>query len=281
MSGEALRTTFDSAADIYDRARPEYPEALFDELMRLSGLAAGDWVLEVGCGTGIATRPLVDRGLRVTCVELGPRLAKTARRILAAQQSVDIVTAAFESWAPPVGETFDLVAAATAWHWIDAGTRYSKAWALLRPGGHLAFWSAVHVFPEGGDPFFREIQSVYDEIGEGRPPGSTWPRPEELADDGAEVEASLLFTDVRLRRFHWEVVYEAERYIDLIRTFSGHIAMAPWQRDRLFGEIRRRMGERGDGRLRRHWGAVLHVARRVDHPSPGLPAPRRRSEPLP
>ncbi|HYX84607.1 MAG TPA: methyltransferase domain-containing protein, partial [Gaiellales bacterium] len=71
MSGEALRTTFDSAADIYDRARPEYPEALFDELMRLSGLAAGDRVLEVGCGTGIATRPLVDRGLRVTCVELG------------------------------------------------------------------------------------------------------------------------------------------------------------------------------------------------------------------
>jgi hypothetical protein len=58
-------------------------------------------------------------------------------------------------------------------------------------------------------------------------------------------------------------VYNAEGYIELLNTFSGHIAMEAWQRDRLYGEIRRRLGGRTDGRVRRHWGAVLHIARRL------------------
>ena len=119
------------------------------------------------------------------------------------------------------------------------------------------------MFPDGGDPFFREIQDVYGEINEGLPPGSGFPRPDELADSTAEIEASGLFTDVAVRRFDWEIRYTAEAYIRLLDTFSGHIAMADWQRDRLYGEVRRRLAARPDGQLRRHWGAILHVARRV------------------
>ena len=118
--------------------------------------------------------------------------------------------------------------------------------------------------PAGGDPFFGEIQHVYDEIGEGLPPGASFPAPAELPDQRTEIAASGRFTDVAVRRFDWEVSYTAEEYVRLLDTFSGHIAMARWQRDRLYGEIRRRLAMRPDGRLRRHWGAVLHVARRRD-----------------
>ena len=65
------------------------------------------------------------------------------------------------------------------------------------------------------------------------------------------------------RHLDWEVVYDADGYLALLDTFSGHIAMRPWQRRRLDGEIRRRLADRPEGTLRRHWGAVLHVARRV------------------
>jgi hypothetical protein len=58
------------------------------------------------------------------------------------------------------------------------------------------------------------------------------------------------------------VSYSTGGYIRLLDTFSGHIAMDAWKRDRLYSEIRRRVAERPDGRLRRHWGTVLHVARR-------------------
>jgi len=260
---ERLRSTFDSAADLYDQARPEYPPELFDELTQVAELKPGDHLLEIGCATGIATRPLAARGFRITCLELGRHLVVAARRNLAQYPNVEVIRADFETWELPPGAAFDLVFAATAWHWVDPEIRVGKAWEVLCPGGHLAYWGATHVFPEGGDPFFREIQDVYDEIGEGLPPGTPWLEPWELADDRAEIETNGRFDDVAVRRFDWEVVYDADGYLDLLDTFSGHIAMAPWQRDRLYGEIRRRLEARPDQRLRRHWGAVLHVARRT------------------
>jgi SAM-dependent methyltransferase len=271
---ERLRETFDQAAESYQRARPDYPGELFDDLIRVAGLAPGDRLLEVGCATGKATVPLARRGFRITCVELGPELAAAARRNLAGL-GAEVIHGRFEDWRPAPGVRFDLVFAATAWHWIDPAGRYAGAWRALRPGGHLAFWSAAHVFPDGGDPFFRELQDVYDEINEGLPPGAAWPRPGELASHAAEIEASSLFDVVYLRHYDWERVYDAEGYIELLNTFSGHLIMADWQRERLQREIRRRLGERPGGTVRRHWGAVLHVARRRDHAGdgPGRAAP--------
>jgi SAM-dependent methyltransferase len=263
---EQLRGTFDSAADLYQQARPEYPDQLFDALVQVAGLQPGDRLLEVGCATGKATLPLARRGYRITCVEIGRDLAAAARDNLAGFPHVDVIESAFEAWEPPTGDRFDLVFAATAWHWLDPALRHQRAWRLLRPGGHLAIWSAVHVFPEAGDPLFAELQDVYDEIGEGLPENAVWPRPGELPDDREEIERSGLFEDVVVRHFDWEVTYDAEGYLRLLDTFSGHLAMQAWQRDRLYGEIRRRLAQRANGRLRRHWGAVLQVARRADAP---------------
>jgi hypothetical protein len=117
------------------------------------------------------------------------------------------------------------------------------------------------VIPYDGDPFFERIQGVYEEIGEGLPPGWVTPRPGELPDDREEVEKSGLFEVIETRQYDWETIHDAESYIDLLNTFSGHIAMAEWQRERLYGEIRRRLGERDDGQLRRHWGGVLKISR--------------------
>jgi SAM-dependent methyltransferase len=141
----------------------------------LAGLRPGDRLLEVGCATGKATIPLAQHGFQITCVEIGAELAVEATRNLAQFPGVQVIQEAFETWRPPRMAVFDLVLAATAWHWIDPAVKYRRAWELLRPGGHLAFWSAAHVFPPGGDPFFRDIQDVYEEIGEGLPPDAAWP----------------------------------------------------------------------------------------------------------
>jgi SAM-dependent methyltransferase len=244
-------SVFDAVADAYDDARPDYPEQLFDDLVALAKLEPGDELLEIGCATGKATRPLLARGFDVTCVELGPNLAARARTL-----GVTVHLGRFE--ALETGERFDLVFAATAWHWLDPELRYGKAYALLRPGGHLAFWGATHALPPGFDPFFLEIQDVYDEIGESHP--GEW-RPPEPGDDRVEIEATGLFGDVQVRRYLWELQYTADEYIALLDTFSGHIEMTDAQRARIYGEIRARLGGR---KVRRHWLAVLHVARRID-----------------
>jgi SAM-dependent methyltransferase len=257
---ERLAATFDRAADLYQRARPEYPAALFDRLVDVTGLRPGDRLLEIGAATGKATLPLARRGYRITCIEPGPALAAVARAQLAGFD-VEVVERRFEDW-DPGRERFDLVYAATAWHWLDPDGRDERVSAALQPAGHLALWEAVHVIPYDGDPFFDELQEVYDEINESRPSDVTLPRPQELPDRTPEIEASGLFEVVDVVQYDWETTHDADGYIELLNTFSGHIAMEDWQRDWLYGEIRRRLARRPDGRLRRHWGGVLHVARR-------------------
>lgn len=257
-----MRRTFESAAATYHAARPRYPTALFDDVEEAAGLRGPAELLEIGCATGIATEPMARRGHRITCVELGSALGAQARANLAAYPDVTVVSASFDTWTPPTWGAYDLVYAATAWHWLDPATKYQCAHRHLRPGGALAFWSATHVVPDDGDPFFVDLQEVYDEIGESQPGDWTFPRPGELVDQAAEITAPGLFTPVVVRQSDWETVYDADGYIALLETFSGHRTMQPWQRRRLYGEIRRRLAERPDGTIRRHWGAVLHVATR-------------------
>ncbi len=119
--------------------------------------------------------------------------------------------------------------------------------------------------PDGGDPFFAEIQDVYDEIGEGLPPATRFLQPGELPDERAEIEASGLFENVT--RSGISTGRSATTQMATSACSRPSPATSPcsdWQRDRLYGEIRRRLADRPDGRLRRHWGAVLHVARRRD-----------------
>lgn len=249
-------------AEQYDAARPTYPSELFDDLVSLAGLESGDRLLEVGCATGKATRPLAERGFRIVCIELGESLAAHARRALAGLD-VEVHRSAFEEWEGEPG-SFDLVYAATAWHWIDPAVGYAKAHRLLRPGGHLALWAAHHGFPPGFDPFFTEIQDVYDAIGESHHEPCPPPPPDEVPDDSARIIESGHFGDVQVRRYVWEVAYDADTYLALLDTFSGHIAMEQAKREHLYGEIRRRLADRPDGLVRRHWLAILHVARRLD-----------------
>ncbi len=254
-----LRETFDEVAQAYDRVRPDYPEPLFDDLVQLSALPPGADVLEVGCGTGKATRQLARRGYPMTCLEPGPNLAAVARANLAAFSDVNVVTSSFETW-DAAGARFGLVFAATSWHWVDPDLRYLKAADLLEPGGSLAVWGATLAFPAGFDPIFTEMQQVYDQIGE--PWEGDWPppTPEHVPDLTAEIEASGRFEPAHVRRYVWQQQYDAGEYVALLDTFSGHRDMDPASRDRLYGEIRLLIAQRG-GRVTRHWLSILHVAR--------------------
>ena len=95
---ERLAATFDRAAELYQRARPEYPSELYYRLLRVTQLPPGARLLEVGCATGKATLPLARRGFRITCVEPGAALAAVARFHLAGLD-VEVVEARFEDWA--------------------------------------------------------------------------------------------------------------------------------------------------------------------------------------
>ncbi|MDE3189584.1 MAG: class I SAM-dependent methyltransferase [Acidobacteriota bacterium] len=249
----ARRATFDAVAERYHRARPDYPDELLDDLVETAGLLPGARVLEVGCGTGKATVPLAQRGLALTCVELGASLAAVAERNLAAFPAVEIVVADFEEWTPRRGG-YDALLSFTAYHWIQRDLRYVKAAEMLRDGGTIAVAMIHHVLPPGADPFFLEAQADYAAVGRGgNPPGP----PEAVEAFGEEMAASGFFELVAERRYQWDVEYTADEYVALIGTYSENIAMPERTRRELFDRLRARIGE---GCVRKTYLATLDLA---------------------
>jgi SAM-dependent methyltransferase len=252
-----LRETFDEVPEQYEQHRPRYPSPLFEDLAELAALRPEARVLEIGCGTGQATRALARRGYDILCIELGTSLAEYARQKLARYAKVRVVTSPFEEWDPD-RSSFDLVLAATSWHWLDPDLRYAKAAGVLKLDGALAIISTHHVLPEDGDQFFVEIQDTYNAIGETDSPP---PPPDQVADEREAIEASNLFGDVQVRRYLWEQSYTEEQYLALLDTYSGHRLMISAARQTLYQEIHRRIAVQPDQRVRKHYLFILHVAR--------------------
>lgn len=259
-----LAATFDTVAELYEQARPGYPARLFDDLAAVAGLqATRARVLEVGAGTGQATRALLARAWRVVALEPGPRLATVARRVLAGLGDLEVVVAPFELW-PAEPASFDLVFAATSWHWLDPATAYRKAAELLRPAGTLAIVSTQHVLPEpDGDPFFREVQQAYEAVGMSDGPDGPPPPQAVTAPHTGAIAASGLFHPPAVHRYLWQRSYSTTDYLDLLSTYSGHIAATPRQRHQLFADIHRRISTRPAATVRKHYLNILHTARRI------------------
>lgn len=247
-----LRETFDTVAEQYERARPMYPEELVDDLVAATGLDRTSRVLEIGCGTGKLTRALVARGLDVTGVEPGANLAAVARRVV---PEARIIVARFEDWTSD--DTYDVIACATAWHWLDPAVAPAKAHGLLRAGGTLAVIGTHHVFPSDADPFFERMQEAYRAIGQGI---DEFPAPEDIRhDDAVRLRATGLF-NVRDLAYLRVIEYDAKSYIDVLNTYSRKIAMTDEERATIFNGVRRFAG---DDKIRKHHLFCLHLATKL------------------
>jgi SAM-dependent methyltransferase len=257
---ERLRLTFGEDAERYDRARPTYPIELFDDLAVVACIGDGCRVLELGVGTGQASLPVASRGCRLIGLELSPALAAVARERLEGFDAVEIVTAPFEEWQLP-DEPFDTVLSATAFHWLDPETRVTKAADALRAGGILATIDTQHV-AGGTTDFFVDVQECYGRWDPATPPGLRLPHAEEIPHHTDELERSDRFEPATFRRYEWEVGYSTSEYLDLLLTYSGHIALDPAAREALLQCIADLIDARYGGRITKRYLAELRMARR-------------------
>src|SRR5262249_42092433 len=122
----------------YCDARPDYPDAIYRTLVERGAIdpRGATTTLEIGAGPGVATRRLIELGANpLTVVEPDARFEPSLAALAAATPvSMHIVVAAFEDASLPRA-SFDLVASATAYHWLDPSIAVDKVATLLKPGG--------------------------------------------------------------------------------------------------------------------------------------------------
>jgi SAM-dependent methyltransferase len=207
---------FDAHAEVYDRARPPYPAALWGRLHEKGLLRRGTRVVELGPGTGQATGPLLQAGASVTAVEPGGALADRLRRrwpqasvLVASAESVDLPPAAF-----------DLAVAATAVHWFDLEVVLPKLHRALVPGGHFAVWRTAFGDPSVPVSPFRERVAAITARRAGQPPR---PGPGELDTEAwvGRLTHSGHFVATHVEHFHWPLELRTDQIRDLFTTFSN------------------------------------------------------------
>jgi SAM-dependent methyltransferase len=262
-----LGRVFNEVPKLYDRVRPGYPDELFADLVTITGMDGRSSVLEVGCGTGQATRALAALGYSVTAIEPGADMAALARERLATFGNVTVETSTFEEW-DDRGGRFDVLVAASAWHWVDPSIGWQRAHDVLDPGGWLALLGNVVVRRPGEPEVYAETADLHERFAP-RNPG--WDHPP-LEDDvrttdegwGLVEDPGGLFGPPIVRWYPTVQWFTGEGFADLLRSTSLYRSLDPEVRepllDAIADRIRRRMGDRAA----RRYLSVLRVGQRAE-----------------
>ena len=245
---------FNLVPDAYRDARPPYPDAVFALLTRVCGLRAGARVLEVGAGTGQATLPLLRCGAQVTAIEPGTALSEVLIQ-RAAGYPLTVMTATFEAATVPKS-AFDIVAAATAWHWVDPRVRVHKAASTLHPGGWLAVWLTAFGDPTRPDPFSDALQPVLRRLA----PQLLRVAPAAAPDQ--EIETSGLFTGLQRHTISWDGRHDSAGLRTLFSTFSPWLALPEPQRREVLDAVERLAREEFGGVVVRPYQTLVYLAER-------------------
>jgi len=213
------RQLFGSDPAAYDAARPGHAARVYEVLVERCGLGPGGRVVEVGPGTGQATRRLLDLGANpLIAIEPDPTLAAYLETAFGGRIETWIV--ALED-AQLSADTFDLAAAASSFHWVDEDVGLPKLFSALRPGGWLAMWWTL--FGDGGEPdAFIEATSPLLEGLHSSPTAGEEGRPPHARDSVARLAAlrAAGFDDADHELVAWSASWDTEGIRALYGTFS-------------------------------------------------------------
>lgn len=262
-----LGRVFDEVPELYDRVRPTYPDEMFADLAAVTGMDERSSVLEVGCGTGQATRSLAALGCSVTAVERGTGMAALARQRLATCSNVDIETSSFEGW-DDRGRRFDVLVAASAWHWVDPAIGWPRAHDVLRPGGWVALLGNVVVRRPGEPEVYAETADLHERFSPGNPGWGHPPLEDEVRATnegwGLVEDPGSLFGPTIVRWYPTVQWFDGEGFADLLRSTSLYRSLDRDVREPLLDAIAERIRTRMEDRAPRRYLSVLRVGERVD-----------------
>jgi ubiquinone/menaquinone biosynthesis C-methylase UbiE len=191
--------SFDRAAEVYERARPEYPAEAVDWMLP----ADARTVLDLGAGTGKLTRALASRGLEVFAVDPSPKMLDQLRSAVP-EATVSVGTA---EDIPLADASVDAIVVGQAWHWVDQDAALPSVARVLRPGGTLGL---VWNIRDDRVPWVERLTRVMHQA-EG-----------ELFMETGRIEQGP-FGDLESASFEWSRDFTRDELVDLLRSRSYFI----------------------------------------------------------
>ena len=244
---KGLEWTFDTVASAYEKMRPGYVAALYQTIFDYIAIGETSNVLEIGSGGGQATGPMLMTGCRLTAVEYGEQFTELLQEKFRGFPKFSAITGKFEH-TPLEDGKFDLVFSASAFHWIPEEIGYEKVFRILKSGGVFARF-ANHPYRDKGDPrLSAEIDDIYDEYYykfHRKKRGVLKEYTEAEAKERALIAEKYGFTDIQYALFHRERVFSAKEYVELLGTYSDHIAIEESIRTKFFSKIEEAINRHG------------------------------------
>lgn len=225
---------FGEATGHYEAARSDYPEQLVIDLLKFSDPIHE--ALEIGAGTGKATRSFLNRGFNITCLEPDPRMAAVLTRATSSQSSITVNESTFESWQS--NKRFDLVFAAQSLHWVDPSRRLDLAIdALVERGAFAIFFNRYA-------PVNQELHAKLFQTDRRYGVDTTAHTPHEhnadfysgdiiISDGTPEFQLSQAsgFSDFTSRRYRRLRIFPKPLFLDLLTSISAYRMLGESERD--------------------------------------------------
>ena len=255
------RHVFGRAAAVYASARPDYPDRVYDILRDRCQLGPTSRVLEIGAGSGQATRRLLEAGAQVVALEPNEALAEQLRAQLKTARGLEVVVSAFED-ADLAPSSFDLIAAATAFHWLDPEQALPKIESILRPGGWLAVWWNVFGDPDRPDLFHDATKPLLEDLAPSPSEGTGGvPFALDVGARTSELERHG-FQDVEHEAQRWTLRLDAPQTRRLYETYSNIARLPVPQRALILDEIERIADAEFGGLVERQIVTPVYTAHR-------------------
>jgi len=265
------RVHFDDIVENYDKMRWDYPNELYADIFEYMG-AVHKIALEIGAGTGKATTPILNAGYDVTAVEMGENMSAFMLEKFKEYTNFNVITSTFED-AVLNDNSYDLVYAASAFHWVDANIGCPKVFRLLKNGGVFALFRNNAVQNEGNETY-DDIQTVYEKHyysqhkSDKRPIKISQMKYEDYLKP-AEIYRGFRFenmeqygfTDITMKLYNASRIYGADEYIALMDTMSDHRALTEENRTALYTELKEVILKHG-GQLKMDYIFQLYMGRK-------------------
>ena len=244
---KGLEWTFDTVSSTYEKSRPGYVKELYQTLLDYIPINENSNVVEVGSGGGQATAPILATGCQLTAVECGKRFSELLKDKFNEYQKFSVITGKFEDTVFE-DNTFDLVFSATAFHWVPEKIGYEKVFSMLKNGGAFARFANHPYRDKENVELSQEIDKIYDLYYNkyyNKERETISGHTEQQAKEIAMIASKYGFSDIRYELFYRERVFSANEYIELLGTYSNHIAIEESIRTEFFAKIKEAINNHG------------------------------------